>query len=391
MTEKKGTEVSADNVCESVGIDATGTSTCPMEAISNTSALDYALSEEGLYESLQKCIKGTNWKTSVASFELNGLKKCHKLSKQLNDRSYVPKKLKTFDITRPKRRTCTAIGITDRVYQRSLNDNIVYPKMTLSLIRENAACQKGKGTDYARNLLKRDLFRVNYNQPKEKHGYALLLDIHGYYPNMWHKPVKDAFKRYLDKDEYKRVEEILDYQYPGEVGFTPGSQLIQIAGISVLNTLDHYIKETLRIKYYIRYMDDFVLLHESKEYLQNCKLKIEAFLNTMKFELNKSKSQLIDIYSQPIPFLGFTFQIKSSGKIIVRVKASKFREQKRRLKRLRICVTKGTISLDSFDNIANEDIRYLKKNCNVSRYYKEYNNLYQSLRKELNNEIQISY
>lgn len=390
MIEKKGTEVSADSVCESVGIDATGTNNCPMEAISNTSALDYALSEEGLYESLQKCIKGTNWKTSVASFELNGLKKCHKLSKQLNDGTYVPKKLKTFDITRPKRRTCTAIGITDRVYQRSLNDNIVYPKMTRSLIRENAACQQGKGTDYARNLLKRDLFRLNYNQAQEKHGYALLLDIHGYYPNMWHKPVKDAFKRYLDENEYKRVEEILDYQYPGEIGFTPGSQLIQIAGISVLNPLDHYIKEKLKIKYYIRYMDDFVLLHESKEYLQSCKVKIEAFLNNMKFELNKSKSQLIDVYSQPIPFLGFTFQIKPSGKILVKVKASKFREQKRRLKRLRKCVTNGTISLSAFDNIADEDIRYLKKNCNVSKYYKEYNNLYKSLRKELNNEIQIS-
>lgn len=390
MIEKKGTEVSADFVCESDSIDATGTINCPMGAISNTSALEYALSEEGLYESLQKCIKGTNWKTSVASFELNGLKKCHKLSKQLNDRSYVPKKLKTFDITRPKRRTCTVIGITDRVYQRSLNDNIVYPKMTRSLIRENAACQKGKGTDYARTLLKRDLFRLNYNQLNEKNGYALLLDIQGYYPNMQHKIVKDTFKRYLNKDEYERVEEILDYQYPGEIGFTPGSQLIQIAGISVLSPLDHYIKEKLKIKYYIRYMDDFVLLHESKEYLQNCRVKIEQFLNNMKFELNKSKSQIIDIYSQPIPFLGFTFQIKSSGKIIVRVKSSKFREQKRRLKRLRSCVTKGTISLDAFDNIANEDIRYLKKNCNVSRYYKEYSNLYQSLRKELNNEVQIS-
>lgn len=389
MIEKKGTEVSADNVCESVGIDATGTN-CPMEAISNTSALEYALSEEGLYESLQKCIKGTNWKTSVASFELNGLKKCHKLSKQLNDGTYVPKKLKTFDITRPKRRTCTAIGITDRVYQRSLNDNIVYPKMTRSLVAENAACQKNKGTDYARSLLKRDLFRLNYNQQNEKQGYALLLDIKGYYPNMWHKPVKDAFKKHLNDDEYERVEEILDYQYPGDVGFTPGSQLIQIAGISVLDPLDHYIKEKLHIKYYIRYMDDFVLLHESREHLQECKIKITEFLDKMKFELNKSKSQLIDVYSQPIPFLGFTFQIKASGRIIVKVKASKFREQKRRLKRLKNCVLKGTISLDAFDNIADEDTRYLKKNCNVNKYYKEYSKLYKSLREELSNELQVS-
>lgn len=61
----------------------------------------------------------------------------------------------------------------------------------------------------------------------------------------------------------------------------------QLFAIFYLNELDHFIKEKLRIKYYIRYMDDFILIHKDKEYLKYCKLEIEKFLKQEKLELNK--------------------------------------------------------------------------------------------------------
>ena len=64
--------------------------------------------------------------------------------------------------------------------------------------------------------------------------------------------------------------EVLDGQYEGDTGYNPGSQMIQIAGIAFLDEVDHYIKERLRIKHYIRYMDDFILIHKDKEYLRQC-------------------------------------------------------------------------------------------------------------------------
>lgn len=60
----------------------------------------------------------------------------------------------------------------------------------------------------------------------------------------------------------------------------------QIFGIFYLNDLDHYIKEELKIKYYVRYQDDFILLHQSKEYLNKCLIKIKEFLLKEKLELN---------------------------------------------------------------------------------------------------------
>ena len=60
----------------------------------------------------------------------------------------------------------------------------------------------------------------------------------------------------------------------------------QIFGIFYLNDLDHFIKENLKIKYYVRYQDDFILLHHNKEYLKICLLKIKEFLIKEKLELN---------------------------------------------------------------------------------------------------------
>ena len=90
--------------------------------------------------------------------------------------------------------------------------------------------------------------------------YVLQMDIAGYYPNMRHDVVLAKFARHLDAESYGRVASILANQYAGEVGFEPGSQLVQIAGISALDGLDHFIKERLRVKGYVRYMDDMICL-----------------------------------------------------------------------------------------------------------------------------------
>lgn len=61
----------------------------------------------------------------------------------------------------------------------------------------------------------------------------------------------------------------------------------QILAIFYLNDMDHYIKEVLKIKYYVRYQDDFLLFHESKKYLRYCLIKIEEFLKKEKLVLNR--------------------------------------------------------------------------------------------------------
>ncbi len=325
-----------------------------------TAPLLYALSPEGLYEAAQKCFRGTDWKRSVAAFELNALERCLNLSEELRAGTYRPRPPKRFFVTRPKRRQCLSVGIRDRVYQRSLCDNVVYPAMTRSLIPANCACQTGKGTDYARARLVKMLKRHWHHCGTQ--GYVLQMDIAGYYPSMRHEVALSRFARCLDAESYERVAAILSHQYAGEVGFEPGSQLVQIAGISALDGLDHYIKERLRVKGYIRYMDDMVCIGETREGLERVRDEIAAYLAGLGMRLHPSKTRIQRI-DRRIPWLGFTFELRPTGFVCVRCRPEKMRDTRRRLRRIAQAVARGTMSEAKADEIAYESIRRLQKNC----------------------------
>lgn len=322
--------------------------------------LAYALSPEGLYESALECFHDTDWKRSVASFELNVWERCQNLSEALNKGAYHPRPPKRFTLTRPKRRSCLSVGIRDRVYQRSLCDNVVYPAMVKSLIPANCACQKGKGTDYARQRLVKMLKRHWHHYGTA--GYVLQMDIKGYYPNMRHEVVLEKFAKYLDTTSYRRVETILAHQYAGSVGFDPGSQLVQIAGIAVLDGLDHYIKERLRIKAYLRYMDDMICLGATREELATAKNAIAEYLARMGMKLHPSKTH-IQLISMRIPWLGFTYELKCTGFVCVRCRPAKMRDNRRRFKRYVQAIERGSLTLEKADEIAYMTIRYLRRNC----------------------------
>lgn len=101
----------------------------------------------------------------------------------------------------------------------------------------------------------------------------------------------------------------------------------QVFGIFYLNDLDHYIKEVLKIKYYCRYMDDGVLIHEDKNYLKYCLFKIKEFLNRYDLELNHKTK--IYTKKEGVTYLGFRFIILND-KVIIKVKNStklKFRKK----------------------------------------------------------------
>ena len=186
-----------------------------MEPIKYEEAIDF----EHLYESAIKCKSTVIWKESTSHYMLNVVREIDRLNEKLSTGTYVPREPNQFTITNPKERHIISIPFVDRVYQRSLNDNILYPVMTKSLIYDNCACQTGKGTDFARNRLKTHLGRF-YRKYKLE-GYVLQIDIHKYYPSMSHDYIEGLFKKKLDKDTYRAVEEILKHQYKGDVGYNP--------------------------------------------------------------------------------------------------------------------------------------------------------------------------
>ena len=293
--------------------------------------IESVISYDALYSSMRKCTKGVLWKDSVSSFRLNAVEKTMKLSDRLHDGTYKAQPPVIFSVTSPKPREIASVAFTDRVYQRSLNDNVVYPIMSQSFILDNYACQKDKGTDACRERLKEFLRRFfrKYGQ----NGYVAQFDIRGYYPNMNHILTEGVFRSKLRPEVYEMVQTILREQYPGEKGYNPGSQLIQIAGISVLDGMDHFIKEKLHAKFYIRYMDDFMIIHPDRDYLENCVQAVTAFLKNLKFIINPEKTKIFPL-SEGINYLGFFFRMTETGKVLMTIRPENVKRERKKLRRL---------------------------------------------------------
>lgn len=305
---------------------------------------------DALYESKQKCIHGVIWKDTPAEFFLNGIEETLKLERQLQNGSYKQRKPKKFRISYPKARDIVSVSFRDRVFQRSFNDNVLYPRVSRSFIYDNCACQKGKGPDKARDRMK--CFLQRHFRKYGIEGYILKCDIKGYYPNMSHKVVKDCFFKVIQGWSYEQALTVLDGQYDGETGYNPGSQMIQIAGIGILNSVDHYIKEELGIKHYIRYMDDFILIHHDRQYLLECMVKIEQKLGELECHFNREKTGVTKL-SDGLLFLGFHFRLTKTGKVIMTINSNNVKHERKKLRKMVHKARKGEMCREKVDECYN--------------------------------------
>lgn len=305
--------------------------------------MDYneIISFESLYKSVQKCRKGVSWKDSVMSFCLNGVERTMVLEQELQNGTYRPRPTRSFRITAPKPRDIISVAFRDRVYQRSLNDYALYPAMTQSFIYDNWACQQGKDPLAARKRFEKLLRR--YYQVNGFNGYVAQFDIKGYYPHMRHDVAERNFREKLPRDIAEAAIRIMRQQYPGEVGYNPGSQMIQIAGISMLDKLDHCIKERLRMKTYIRYMDDFILVHPSEAYLKQCAAFIKDALGEIGLELHPTKTRIFPL-ENGVMFLGFRFRLTDTGKVVRTINPQNVKAERKKLVRLVAKCKRGEVS-----------------------------------------------
>lgn len=307
---------------------------------------DYIIDYDSLWESAMKCKRGVMWKPSTKHYNMNAVEETHRMHRKLINGTWKDGQPKEIKIIYPKKRDGLSISFKDRVYQRSINDNVLYPVVSNSFILDNCACQKGKGIDFARKRLKKHLWKFYCHHGIE--GYVLQIDIKGYYPNMRHSEVKKKFKKYLDDEVFEMVCNVLDTQYSGDIGYNPGSQMVQIAGISLLDDLDHYCKERLHIKHYMRYMDDILIIHHDYGYLNVCLSKIKEKLLNIGFELNVGKTKITPL-SEGFVYLGFIYNVISTGKILMTLNSANVRHERKKLQRLVSLAKRGEITKAKVD------------------------------------------
>ena len=344
----------------------------------------------------------TKNKKKIYKFEEYYTANITRIYKLIKNKNYQIKGYNIFLIKEPKYRIVMSLKLDDKVINHVLA-NILSNILEPSLINTNVATRKGKGTHYGIKYLKKYL-----NELKGGTIYALKFDISKYFYSIDHKILKHKLKekikdqkflkllfKIIDSTNYnvnakiqkikeneilkvnssnlnekikkQRIEEIQRIPlYKQGKGLPIGNMTSQIMAIFYLNELDHFVKEKLKIKYYIRYMDDGVLLSNNKEYLKYCLEEIEKLIKKYQLKLN-NKTKIINVTKEGIDFLGFRFYI-INNKLIMKVR----NDSKKRFKRKMKAIKKGIISKEKNLQISNSYKAHFKYgNC----YYIYQNNI----------------
>ena len=200
----------------------------------------------------------------------------------LENKNYTVGPYNMFTIYEPKERKIVSQNVQDKIINHLVARFILYPAILPCLLDVNVASRPGLGTSEGIRLS-----NEFHRKCKTKYDsyYILKCDISGFFASIDHNILKSKLKRQIkDKDALKIVFDIIDAE---NKGLSIGAMTSQVLAIFYLSDLDHFIKEQLKIKYYVRYQDDFLLFHPSKQYLKYCLNEIRNFLYKEKLYLNK--------------------------------------------------------------------------------------------------------
>lgn len=184
----------------------------------------------------------------------------------------------------PKKRDIYALPFRDRVAQHMINTKIE-PIIEKRFYYHSYACRKGKGMHKAAAYVQQSIRNISY---EGKQVYALKADISKYFNNVDHEVLKQILARiFKDKQLLAVLFYIIDSYGENGKGIPVGNLLSQLFANLVLNELDEYVKKELGVNSYTRYMDDFIIIDNDREYLEATLQKIEAFLyDRLKLSLN---------------------------------------------------------------------------------------------------------
>ena len=278
-------------------------------------------SYENLELAFKKARKGKTLKNYVIGFEADLKGNLSKLQFELQAFTYQPAPIKTFIVSDPKTRKIGASDFRDRVVHHALY-NVISPILGSGFIFDSFANRKGKGTHNAIRRFESFLGRASFNHHRVKPGgggervlddnaiigYAFKADIKHYFETIDHGILLRLIRKRIKDEKVMWLIETILKNYRTEIpgkGMPLGNLTSQFFANFYLNELDYFVKHRLNAGCYIRYVDDFLLLHQDKEVLSGWKEAIDDFLGQhLEIELHPEKSRIIPL-KRGVTFLGF--------------------------------------------------------------------------------------
>lgn len=291
-------------------------------------AADQIFSYANLLKCYYECRKRKRYTVNAAKFEIHFEDELLKLQKELKNHTYKPGRSICFVVTRPKPREIFAADFRDRIIHHVLV-NYLEPIWEPKFIDQSYSCRKEKGAHKAIKDLKRYIKKVNCN--KRQPAHYLQVDIRSFFVGIKKHILFELIKKQVKNQEILWLAETIIFHNPTrnyyrkcqtslfdlipdhkslfkvspDQGLPIGNLTSQFFANVYLNELDQFVKHKLKVKYYLRYVDDLVVLSQDRSQLMAWRGKIDKFLQwKLKLKLHPQKQILQDI-NKGINFVGF--------------------------------------------------------------------------------------
>lgn len=348
-----------------------------------------------LYDAYDKARKGSHWKGQVQKFRWNKLTEIGRLQAEMD--SFVKEKPDAYKLSpyslftvneRGKIRAITALSIRDRVVKHVLNDVFLLPNIRPHLIYDNGASLQGRGVSFTRKRLVAHL-ESYFREHGTNDGYIMTLDFSGYYDNIDHEKAMDMICRYIDDDAARRLvwqaydSYKVDVSYMSDEDYgslqngkfntvayrqdghtasdlvgekflhkslSVGDQTSQITAIAFPTPIDTLVKIVNGCRYYGRYMDDFYVIADTVEELQDLQRQIYDKADELKLIINKKKTHIVKL-KNTFTFLQFKYYLRENGHVVVRINPKTVTRMRRKMKRLARLTNNGDVRLDKIESL----------------------------------------
>ena len=316
-------------------------------------------------------------KKKLVAFEINKMQYISNIIKMLLNGEVGHHLYNIFIIYEPKCRLVMSLPVKDKLINHFVCKYYLENNLNKYLDIRNCATRKNMGTSYAIKLLKKYL-EINKRKYKDNF-YILKIDLKKYFYNIDHEILKSLLIDKLDNYEYKIISKIIDSTndtyinkkieyyinnknkdiplYKKGKGLPIGNMTSQFLSIYYLYKLDHYIVHDLKLKYYIRYMDDFIIISNDLNKLKKAKDIITNKLKEeYKIDINEKKTMITKV-NHYFSFLGYSFKIRNN-KTIIKVREESLNKIKKKIKLLsyqlkidKISYNKAFASIMTYENI----------------------------------------
>lgn len=263
------------------------------------------ISIKNLCDAWTEFICGKKSKKDVAEFSLNLSQNIFKLHEELRTKTYRHGAYEAFSISDPKPRSIHKATVRDRLLHHAIY-RILYPYFDKKFIYDSYSCRQFKGAHRALNRFNDFVMKVS--QSNSRACWVLKCDVRKFFASIDHEKLIEIFKRHINDMEtiwlVERIVESFQSTGPGK-GLPLGNLTSQLLVNVYMNEFDQFVKHKLKAKYYIRYADDFVIIHHEKGVLVDILLKVQGFLSEqLKLSLHPDKV-FIKTAVSGVDFLGW--------------------------------------------------------------------------------------